>query len=205
MILREFLTPYRADSYIQSIAGIIKPVGKQSIQLKGLTGSLDAIVASAIQFLNHQFQVFILHDKEEAAYFFNDLQNLHPGKEILFFPTSYKRPYQFEEIENANILMRSEILNRINQRSSSGELIVTYPDALTEKVINKRSLTKNTFILHINENVDIDFLSELLTITISNEQILCTNQASLQSEVGSLMYSLFREKCHIELNSLEMR
>ena len=87
---------------------------------------MDAVVASAIQFHNHQFQVFVLHDKEEAAYFFNDLQSLHPGKEILFFPTSYKRPYQFEEIENANILMRSEILNRINQRSSSGEMIVTF-------------------------------------------------------------------------------
>ncbi len=163
MELKEFLKSYRSDGYIQTIAEAIKPNEGQKVQLRGLIGSLDAIVASTVQFLNHQFQVLILHDKEEAAYFYNDLQSLHPGKEILFFPTSYKRPYQFEEIENANILMRSEILNRINQRSSSGELIVTYPDALTEKVINKRSLTKNTFTLHINESVGIDFLSELLT------------------------------------------
>lgn len=163
MEVKEFLRAYRSDGYIQTIAELVKPNEGQKIQLHGLVGSLDAIVASSIQFINHQFQVFILHDKEEAAYFYNDLQSLNPGKEILFFPTSYKRPYQFEEIENANILMRSEILNRINQRSNSGELIVTYPDALTEKVINKRSLTQNTFTLHVDENVDIDFLSELLT------------------------------------------
>ena len=163
MEVKDLLKPYRADGFIQTIAELVKPNEGRNIQLKGLTGSLDAIVASTIQFLNHQFQVFILHDKEEAAYFFNDLQSVNPGKEILFFPTSYKRPYKFEEIENANILLRSEILNRINQRSSSGEMIVTYPDALTEKVINKRSLTKNTFKLSIGEEVDIEFLTELLT------------------------------------------
>ena len=162
MEVRELINPYKSDGYLQTIAETVKSNDGQKVQIKGLVGSLDAVVASAIQFLNHQFQVFVLHDKEEAAYFFNDLQALNPGKEVLFFPTSYKRPYSFEEIENANILMRSEILNRINQRSTSGEMIVTYPDALTEKVINKRSLTKNTFTLHQDENIDIEFLSELL-------------------------------------------
>ncbi|MEQ9423878.1 MAG: transcription-repair coupling factor [Cyclobacteriaceae bacterium] len=162
MELREFLQPFKGDGFIQSIAETMKPNEGQHVQVKGLVGSLDAVLGSTVQFLNHQFQVFILPDKEEAAYFFNDLQNLNPGKEILFFPTSYKRPYQFEEIENANILLRSELLNKINQRSSSGEMIVTYPDALTEKVINKRSLTKNTFTLKISENLDIEFLTELL-------------------------------------------
>ena len=149
MEVKELLKPYRSDGYIQTLPNLSKPNEGQNLHIKGLVGSLDAVVASTIQFLNHQFQVFILHDKEEAAYFYNDLQSLNPGKEILFFPTSYKRPYHFEEIENANILLRSEILNRINQRSTSGELIVTYPDALTEKVINKRSLIKNTYTLNL--------------------------------------------------------
>ena len=163
MDLKEFLKYYRSDGFVQTVAESAKPNDGQKIQLHGLVGSLDTVIASTVQFLNHQFQVFILHDKEEAAYFYNDLQSLHPGKEILFFPTTYKRPYEFEEIENANILMRSEILNRINQRSSSGEMIVTYPEALTEKVINKRSLTQNTYSLNVNDKVDTEFLTELLT------------------------------------------
>ncbi len=125
-------------------------------------GSLDAVVAASTYQLNKQTNIFVLHDKEEAAYFHNDLQNLMGDKEVLLFPTSYKRPYQFDETENANILMRAEILNRINHKSSVGELIVTYPEALTEKVINKKSLSTNTFSAKVGESLDVGFLSELL-------------------------------------------
>lgn len=133
-----------------------------NIHLKGMVGSLDAVIAASIYQLNKQTTIFVLHDKEEAAYFHNDLQNLMQGKEVLLFPTSYKRPYQFDETENANILMRAEILNRINHKASSGELIVTYPEALTEKVINKKSLTNNTLSVKVAEKLDVGFLTELL-------------------------------------------
>ncbi|MFC2126608.1 transcription-repair coupling factor, partial [Bacteroidota bacterium] len=71
-------------------------------------------------------------------------------------------PYHFEETENANILMRAEILNRINHKMTSGELIVTYPEALSEKVINKKSLLSNTFSVHTGEDIDISFITDLL-------------------------------------------
>lgn len=148
---------------VQTIAETTKPNEDLSIKIQGLTGSLDAVIISAIYGINHQNHLIVLHDKEEAAYFHNDLQNLLQGKEVLFFPTSYKRAYEFEEVENANILMRAEILNRINHKASTGELIVTYPEALTERVINKRSLTQNTFTAKVGEQVDVGFLSEILS------------------------------------------
>jgi transcription-repair coupling factor (superfamily II helicase) len=160
--IKDLLKIYRNDSLVQTIAESTKPNEDLSIQIQGLTGSLDAVMISAIYGINHQNHLIVLHDKEEAAYFHNDLQNLLQGKEVLFFPTSYKRAYEFEEVENANILMRAEILNRINHKASTGELIVTYPEALTERVINKRSLTQNTFTAKIGEQVDVEFLSELL-------------------------------------------
>ena len=141
---------------------MIKANEDRCVQLKGLAGSLDAVVIASLCQLNHQNHLIILHDKEEAAYFHNDLQNLMPGKEVLFFPTSYKRAYEFEETENANVLMRAEILNRVNHKAASGELIVTYPEALTEKVINKKSLSKNTFSAKVGEQIDTAFLSEVL-------------------------------------------
>lgn len=147
---------------IQSIAERIKPNETTRVRLKGLVGSLDAVVASATFQINKQTNIFVLHDKEEAAYFHNDLQNLMGEKEVLLFPTSYKRPYQFDETENANILMRAEILNRINHKAPVGELIVTYPEALTEKVINKKSLSTNTFSAKVGESLDVAFLTELL-------------------------------------------
>ncbi|GAB5525826.1 MAG: transcription-repair coupling factor [Roseivirga sp.] len=162
MKIQDFIRVYKADPIVQTIAERIKPNEELNIHLKGLVGSLDAVIAASIYQLNKQTTIFVLHDKEEAAYFHNDLQNLMQGKEVLLFPTSYKRPYQFDETENANILMRAEILNRINHKASTGELIVTYPEALTEKVINKKSLASNTLSVRIGENLDVAFLTELL-------------------------------------------
>lgn len=162
MKIQDFIRVYKEDPIVQTIAERVKPNDELNIHLKGLVGSLDAVVAASIYQLNKQTSIFVLHDKEEAAYFHNDLQNLMPGKEVLLFPTSYKRPYQFDETENANILMRAEILNRINHKAASGELIVTYPEALTEKVINKKSLSSNTLSVKIGEQLDVAFLSELL-------------------------------------------
>jgi transcription-repair coupling factor (superfamily II helicase) len=160
--VKDLLKLYRNDSVVQTIAETTKPNEDLSIKITGLVGSLDAVLIGALYGINHQNHLIVLHDKEEAAYFHSDLQNLLQSKEVLFFPTSYKRAYEFEETENANILMRAEILNRINHKASSGEIIVTYPEALTERVINKRSLTQNTFTLKTGEKVDVEFLAELL-------------------------------------------
>ncbi|UXP33413.1 transcription-repair coupling factor [Reichenbachiella agarivorans] len=166
---KELLSIYRADSQVKGLADCIKANENTHVSIKGLVGSMDAVVAAAVFETNHQNHIFVLHEKEEAAYFHNDLQNLLGDKEVLLFPSSYKRPYQFEETENANILMRAEILNRINNKASSGEIIVTYPEALTEKVINKKSLVENTWTAKVGETVDIVFLTELL-ITYGFEQ-----------------------------------
>ena len=162
MDAKTFLKVYKEDSLIQTVATAVKPNEGQKLKLKGLAGSLDAVLCACTYLLNKQTHLFVMHDKEEAAYFHSDLQNLLPQKEVWLFPTSYKRPYEFEETENANILMRAEILNRINNKGQDGELIVTYPEALTEKVINKKSLTQNTFSAKVGEALDIAFLSELL-------------------------------------------
>lgn len=164
--VKEFLKLYKEDSLILTIAQRINAaksdVGQQRIQLKGLVGSLDAVIVASMYTIQPKSNLFILHDREEAAYFMNDLQNLLTGQEILFFPTSYKKPYQFEETENANILMRAEVLNALTQKKDENLLIVTYPEALTEKVINKRSLRENTFSAKVGEKVDAAFLTELL-------------------------------------------
>lgn len=159
---RELLSLYKSQATVQALAKTAKPNISKAISLKGLMGSLDAIIAAATYRLNQQNHIFVLHEKEEAAYFYNDLQNLLGEKEVLLFPSSYKRAYEFEETENANILMRADILNRINNKSSAGELIVTYPEALTEKVINKKSLVQNTLTAKVGEQVNSNFLTDIL-------------------------------------------
>ncbi|WP_242926521.1 transcription-repair coupling factor [Pontibacter vulgaris] len=163
MKVSDFLELYRLDSVVQTIAERLKANTAHRLQLKGMAGSQDAVLASAVYTLNHQHQLFVMHDKEEAAYFYTDLKNLlGDEKEVMLFPTSYKRPYSFDDTENANILMRAEVLNRLNQKTGKGELIVTYPEALTEKVINKKSLVENTLGAKVGEKLDVNFLSEML-------------------------------------------
>ncbi|GHN00022.1 transcription-repair-coupling factor [Cytophagales bacterium WSM2-2] len=152
---------YRADSLVQTLAEGIRTSGSNPIHLKNVHGSLDAVLFAAICKSLRTNHIVILQDREEASYFLNDLQNLLEKTEVLFFPMSYKRPYEYDEVENANILMRAETLNRLGNHPE-GNIIITYPEALSEKVINKKSLASNTFLVMTGEKLDRDFLEEFL-------------------------------------------
>ncbi|UJP65919.1 transcription-repair coupling factor [Mongoliitalea daihaiensis] len=157
-----FLSLYENDPFILSLSQHIQDKKEKKFQLKGLSGSLDMVVFLSLIKQVGGFHLIIAHDKEEAAYLTNDLQELINGQQVYLFPSSYKRPYQFDEIENANILMRAEILNKILDAPDEPTIVVTYGEALYEKVINKRSLKDHTFTAKVGEKVDIAFISELL-------------------------------------------
>jgi transcription-repair coupling factor (superfamily II helicase) len=158
---RDFITLYRTDSLLQLLADGIRTTSSKNIRIKGLHGSLDAIIFATVYNSVRSNHLIILSDKEEASFFMNDLQNLLPDKEILFFPMSYKRPYEYSEIENANILMRAEVLNQLSSHPD-GNIIISYPEALSEKVINKKALASNTFPIKKGETLDRNFLEEFL-------------------------------------------
>ena len=134
---------------------------KHKLHLKGLVGSsLSFILAEAFKKTDFPF-LLILNDKEEAAFYLNDLEVLLNEKDVLFYPGSYRRPYQIEETDNANVLLRAEVLNRINSRKKLA-IIVTYPDALFEKVVTRKELEKNTLKIAVGDQLSIDFVNEVL-------------------------------------------
>ena len=129
--------------------------------VSGLVGSaLSISIAELFKETALPF-LLILNDKEQAAYHLNDLENILGNESVLFYPGSYRRPYQIEQTDNANVLLRSEVLNRINSRKKPA-LIVTYPEALFEKVVTKKELEKNTLKISVGENLSIDFVNEIL-------------------------------------------
>jgi transcription-repair coupling factor (superfamily II helicase) len=129
--------------------------------LKGLVGSSFSItISEAFKTADKPF-LLVFDDKEEAAYYLNDLEQLINTKDVLFYPGSYRRPYQIEETNNANVLLRAEVLNRINSRKKPC-IIVTYPDALFEKVVTKKELEKNTLKISVGNELSIDFVNEVL-------------------------------------------
>lgn len=134
---------------------------RNHFQITNLVGSSLSFVISETFKKAEKPYVIILNDKEEAAYYLNDLEQLIGDKNVLFYPGSYRRPYQIEETDNANVLLRSEVLNRINSRRKPA-VIVTYPEALFEKVVTKRELERNTLKVSIGENLSLDFVNEVL-------------------------------------------
>ncbi|MDW5290848.1 transcription-repair coupling factor [Formosa sp. PL04] len=129
--------------------------------LKGLVGSSFSLVIAEVFKYSEKPFLLIFNDKEESAYFLNDLEQLLNTKDVLFYPGSYRRPYQIEETDNANVLLRAEVLNRINSRKKPA-IIVTYTDALFEKVVTKKELERNTLKIALNDNLSIDFVNEIL-------------------------------------------
>ena len=134
---------------------------KSRFQITNLVGSsLSFLISACFKKVEKPFLI-ILKDKEEAAYYLNDLEQLINDKDVLFYPGSYRRPYQIEETDNANVLLRSEVLNRINSRKKPA-LIVTYSDALFEQVVTKAELNRNTLKVNLNDKLSLGFVNEVL-------------------------------------------
>lgn len=105
--------------------------------------------------------VFVLPDREEASYFQADLENLM-DKEVLLFPSSFRKPFEFTQPDSSNVLARAEVLNELSHASEFGKLVVTYPEALAEKVIDRQSLEKNTLEIALHNKLGIEFINEFL-------------------------------------------
>lgn len=134
---------------------------EKNISITGLSGSATSFfIAEAFKKTDVPYLV-ILEDKEEAAYVLNDIEQFLGDKDVLFYPGSYRRPYQIEETDNANVLLRAEVLNRINSRKKPA-LLVTYADAIFEKVVTRKELEKNTLKIKLNDTITLDFLNEVL-------------------------------------------
>ncbi len=138
------------------------------ISCLGLSGSSKSYVVAAASEIIGGHNFIICSDKERAAYFYNDIENIlgekdydYSKKRVLFYPTSYKRPYEPEKSDNTYILSRTEVLQRVST-SERKTIIVTYPEALSEKVITRKVMAKNTFKISTGESISMDALTDAL-------------------------------------------
>ena len=161
MTTEELKEIYYNDKRTSSITGSIQE-GKKHLFLTGVSGSATAFVLASVFKKTDCNQLILLNDKEEAAYFLNDIENIVGEQSVLFFPSSYRKAYNIEETDNANILLRAEVLNKIS-KAKKALVIVTYPEALTEKVVTQRHLESNTFEISRGNQLSLQFLNELFT------------------------------------------
>ena len=158
---KKILSQKFKQSLIHQKLGNLLSNSKDKLHLKGALGS--SLTFSISTFFKSSDRPFLLifDTKEEAAYYLNDFEILLDEKEVLFYPGSYRRPYQVEETDNANVLLRAEVLSRINSQKKPA-LIVTYPEALFEKVVSRKQLEKSTFKVTVGETLNLDFFNEVL-------------------------------------------
>jgi len=144
--------------FVEQLIG--EPVAHR-IHLRGLAGSSDSLFAASLVKSVNNTQLFIMNSKDEAAYFQNNLDNLLAENASLLFPASYKKTFIIEELDNNSVLLRAEVLNRIN-KSAHRQLIVTFPEAIAEKVVTRKNLEQNSIEVRVGERISTDFITEFL-------------------------------------------
>ncbi len=160
MDIRKIVSKYQSDAKVALLTQALQNQSK--LNLVGLQGSVLAFVLSAYYKNEQRNFVYIAQDKESAAYFFNDLQHLISPDLVFFFPASYKRALVAEETpkDAESIVLRTEVLNKLEHAERI--IVVTYPEALYERVVAQRDLKQNSLKIHQGEKIDQDFVLELL-------------------------------------------
>jgi len=161
MEIQSLLKLYAASPQLGALADALRKKSVKTVFLDGLLcSSAPMVFASLMQKGKLPTTLFILQDVDEAGYFYHDLVQLLGEKQVLFFPSSYRRAVKYGQRDAANEILRTEVLARLTAPStlhpSPSTLIVTYPEAVAELVISQKQLSDHTLVLHRGDSLDVD-------------------------------------------------
>lgn len=138
----------------------------EKIFLKNLQGSSAEFIVAAVfghnntQGLNH---LVVLNDAEEAAYFHNTLENLTSALDLFYFPSSFKNRKNFRLLNSSHVMLRTEALTKLSAGGNK-KIIITYSDALFEKVVLPKTLSGNIISIKVNDTISLESLLELFAM-----------------------------------------
>ena len=136
---------YLNDPRIFKIADRIVLSQPQKIHIKGLAGRRSQFIVNGVfkhpaaSQVNH---LIILNDTEEAAYFHNTLESISNALNIFYFPSSFKNKKNYHLLNSSHVMLRTEALTKLST-SGNRKIIVTYPEAIFEKVVLSKTLSEN--------------------------------------------------------------
>ena len=160
MEAKELLDLFQDHPVVQKIANRLRKQTRTKIKLENGIGSLVAFIAAAVGREMKGLQLFVLNDKEEAAYFYNDLLTFYDEENVRFLPSSFRRSGNFEDKDNDSILVRTEVLNALTAKEVG--MVVTYTEAMAEKVVSKKMLADMSMPVIKGNKLSITFLESLL-------------------------------------------
>ena len=148
---------------LPQVSALAKELGKKSVHnifLEGLLGSSAPVLFSSLAEKCQPRLLFILQDAEEAGYFYHDLTQLMGERNVLFFPSSYRRAVKYAQRDAASEILRTEVLSRLSDNAQL--YIVTYPEALAEMVVSKKSLDTRTLVLEKDQTISVSDITKTL-------------------------------------------
>ena len=159
--VQELLTMYSAHPQVSALIKLIDDKACRNLFLKGLIGSGPALTIASLFSKKRGSYVCVVNDQEEAGYFYHDLMQLTVSPDVFFFPSAYRRAIKYGHLDPANEILRTEVLSRL-QNPDLPTIIVTYPDALAEKVIAQADLRQKTLQISVGDKLDNMFVSDVL-------------------------------------------
>tara|TARA_B100001057_G_scaffold65560_1_gene59293 strand:- start:322 stop:3639 length:3318 start_codon:yes stop_codon:yes gene_type:complete len=152
--------PFFKSLKIQKLLNTIVKTGS-SLSVNGLYGSSKSFFVNELSRLSNNTILWVLDDKESAAYHMNDLENFIRKSSCIFFPESYKRLLEFEKIDSQNTFIRNEVIKKFSERNLP-KIIVTYPAAIFEKVLKEQEVKNKSINLCEGDNISLEKLNATL-------------------------------------------
>ena len=163
MTIQELCKQYASRPQVKALAKTMGKTGERRIVLDGLSGSSAPLVFGSLAEIAQATILFILQDAEEAGYFYHDLVQLLGSRDVLFFPSSYRRAIKYAQRDAASEILRTEVLTRLSaQENTAPAYIVSYPEALAEMVVSKKSLDTRTLVLENGQTIAVTDIEKTL-------------------------------------------
>ena len=160
MDIQELLKLYAGSAQVAWLAETIGKKQAKTIFLEGLLGSAAPMVFGAVAGKTVATVLFVLQDADEAGYFFHDLCQVMGEKDVLFFPSSYRRAMKYGQKDPASEILRTEVLARLNDGTAC--YVVSFPEALAEMVVTRRSLDTRTLSLEQGQTVEVETVMQTM-------------------------------------------
>jgi len=135
--------------------------GKTRIGIQNCIGSSKAIVLSQLLKSSNRSQLILCDDLEHAENMYSDIEVFMDHNYVFLWKDSFRKSFNLTQSDNAKIQSNASVLDALSDIDHP-KIVVTYPEAISEKIINQDQLKKNKLTFRIGEEVDLDFLIELL-------------------------------------------
>ena len=158
MKIEELEKVYAKLPQVAALAHEIENAATRRIFLEGLLASSAPMLFGSLAAKCKSPILFILQDAEEAGYFYHDLTQLLGTRQVLFFPSSYRRAIKYGQLDSASQILRTEVMTQIDK----SVFIVTYPEALAEMVVPKQTLNDRTVVIEKGQEVPVGDITKQL-------------------------------------------